>query len=413
MLIAGRNTQKFFSGIGFQQQSNKDGWEKKSAFIFAFANGESQRKKKIKKRMQRIIGGMQRVGGGSGVPGARRQCLVPPGLLILVLRKSNKRAIIYSESASVSACFAGLCLAAGLGVFGARPAAAIVRRDSAPLPHGSRLRCRFWGAEGSAAPLPGAAVPHWVQARGGSRAMLPRPVCSPHPLLTPVPSPLRPAPLAEPREEPSGCRCVSCSSSERYSAPLTLADRPQGKGQKDNCLQQFCPQLVSPSAFRAAQPASYWLTNIIKFNSRRCEPGGGGGGAKERELLGPPVAFPCPKSRMAVGSRAVLTALLQEGIHGDGASIAAPLAGCSSVPGARCPHSWLEPSQCPTGARTAVPVLPSLSLCPQPGTSQTQTHAGQPIGTQPKRVLSAPTRSAMTPCMGDTSQDTSVHPSSV
>lgn len=268
--------------------------KKKKCFYFCVRQWRKPKKKKIKKRMQRIIGGMQRVGGGSGVPGARRQCLVPPGLLILVLRKSNKRAIIYSESASVSACFAGLCLAAGLAVFGARPAAAIVRRDSAPLPHGSRLRCRFWGAEGSAVPLPGAAVPHWVQARGGSRAMLPRPVCSPHPLLTPVPSPLRPAPLAEPREEPSGCRCVSCSSSERYSAPLTLADRPQGKGQKDNCLQQFCPQLVSPSAFRAAQPASYWLTNIIKFNSRRCEPGGGRGGEGEG-TFGAPCCLSMPQ----------------------------------------------------------------------------------------------------------------------
>lgn len=276
--------------------------EKKKCFYFCVRQWRKPKKKKIKKRMQRIIGGMQRVGGGSGVPGARRQCLVPPGLLILVLRKSNKRAIIYSESASVSACFAGLCLAAGLGVFGARPAAAIVRRDSAPLPHGSRLRCRFWGAEGSAAPLPGAAVPHWVQARGGSRAMLPRPVCSPHPLLTPVPSPLRPAPLAEPREEPSGCRCVSCSSSERYSAPLTLADRPQGKGQKDNCLQQFCPQLVSPSAFRAAQPASYWLTNIIKFNSRRCEPGGGEGGRRRGNFWGPLLPFHAPNPEWQWGA---------------------------------------------------------------------------------------------------------------
>lgn len=112
------------------------------------------------------------------------------------------------------------------------------------------------------------------QEAGGCSPVL----CPPGVHVLPSPSPpalssLPPAPLlqpAEPHEEPWGC-CVSCSSSEFYSAPLTLADRPQGMGQKDNCLQQFCPQLVSPSAFRAAQPGSYWLTNIIKFNSRHCE----------------------------------------------------------------------------------------------------------------------------------------------
>lgn len=110
------------------------------------------------------------------------------------------------------------------------------------------------------------------QEAGGCSPVLRPPGVLPSP-SPPAPSSLPPTPLlqpAEPQEEPWGC-CVSCSSSEFYSAPLTLADRPQGMGQKDNCLQQFCPQLVSPSAFRAAQPASYWLTNIIKFNSRRCE----------------------------------------------------------------------------------------------------------------------------------------------
>lgn len=107
------------------------------------------------------------------------------------------------------------------------------------------------------------------------------PSCSPSSLARLSPS-SRPA---EPRKEPLVC-CVSCSSSEFYSAPLTLADRPQGKGQKDNCLQQFCPQLVSPSACRAAQPARHCLTNNIKFNSRCCEKRGGGGAAEEIKLLG-------------------------------------------------------------------------------------------------------------------------------
>lgn len=107
------------------------------------------------------------------------------------------------------------------------------------------------------------------------------PSCSPSslPLLSPSCRP------AEPQKEPLVC-CVSCSSSEFYSAPLTLADRPQGKGQKDNCLQQFCPQLVSPSACRAAQPARHCLTNSIKFNLAAVRGGGEGGVVEEIKLLG-------------------------------------------------------------------------------------------------------------------------------
>lgn len=119
-------------------------------------------------------------------------------------------------------------------------------------------------------------IPEPIEWALGTHRVFP---CSPSspPPRSPSSSPTKP------QKEPS-VSCVSCSSSEFYSAPLTLADRPQGKGQKDNCLQQFCPQLVSPSACRAAQPARHCLTNSIKFNSRCCERGGG---AEETELLGP------------------------------------------------------------------------------------------------------------------------------
>ena len=137
---------------------------------------------------------------------------------------------------------------------------------------------------------------------------------------------------AEPRKEPLVC-CVSCSSSEFYSAPLTLADRPQGKGQKDNCLQQFCPQLVSPSACRAAQPARHCLTNSIKFNSCCCEQGGG---ARQKKLnfWGLLLSFPCTKPEIEVGKRgrAKLSPRpcslggLWDGSRGAGASIPSPAA---------------------------------------------------------------------------------------
>ena len=128
-----------------------------------------------------------------------------------------------------------------------------------------------WGWEDAARPTAASQCPaggHWAYAGASSprrRLLLPVLPSSPLPLLPPT----------EPRKEPLVC-CVSCSSSEFYSAPLTLADRPQGRGQKDNCLQQFCPQLVSPSACRAAQPARHCLTDSIKFNSRCCEGGCGG-----------------------------------------------------------------------------------------------------------------------------------------
>lgn len=165
---------------------------------------------------------------------------------------------------------------------------------------------QFWGAEGvSRATARPRCSPisqrlghcRWLamdrQVRAGTGRMLPGP--RPHPCaqwegaghtperpLLAIPScspsslPLRSSSScpAEPQKEPLVC-CVSCSSSEFYSAPLTLADRPQGKGQKDNCLQQFCPQLVSPSACRAAQSARHCLTNSIKFNSTLLEGGGG------------------------------------------------------------------------------------------------------------------------------------------
>lgn len=129
-----------------------------------------------------------------------------------------------------------------------------------------------------AAPIPVAGGWPWTGAGGCSLSHLHIPVSYPlHSLLLPILPLLSPSSRpAEPRKEPLVC-CVSCSSSEFYSAPLTLADRPQGKGQKDNCLQQFCPQLVSPSACRAAQPARHCLTNNIKFNSRCCEKEGGRG----------------------------------------------------------------------------------------------------------------------------------------
>lgn len=129
------------------------------------------------------------------------------------------------------------------------------------------------------------------------RPLLAIPSCSPSSL------PLRSSSScpAEPQKEPLVC-CVSCSSSEFYSAPLTLADRPQGKGQKDNCLQQFCPQLVSPSACRAAQSARHCLTNSIKFNSTLLE-GGGGGTQRKLNFWGPLLPFPCTKSETEVGKR--------------------------------------------------------------------------------------------------------------
>lgn len=196
---------------------------------------------------------------------------------------------------------------------------------------------------------------------GRSRAMLPGPLCSPRPFLALIPSsssPLRPVPLAEPREEPSGCRCVSCSSSERYSAPLTLADRPQGKGQKDNCLQQFCPQLVSPSAFRAAQPASYWLTNIIKFNSRRWE-WEGGGEWRKWNFWGPPLPFHAPNPEWQWGAGGKLNC------------IRGPVAG--GCPWARCLHpspiSWLQLSARGTISMLVVGAIPvpNWCLCSHPG----------------------------------------------
>lgn len=221
--------------------------------------------------------------------------------------------------------------------------------------------------------------------------------------VLPSPSPpalssLPPAPLlqpAEPHEEPWGC-CVSCSSSEFYSAPLTLADRPQGMGQKDNCLQQFCPQLVSPSAFRAAQPGSYWLTNIIKFNSRHCEQGGGGGNSTFGGLL---VPFDAPnRGEERRGAELCLwprsPARLCGGGRGAGGSIHVPVtrAGCGAVLGARCPHAH---THTPAGAgttpgsaraNTAPPVLPPPPLRPRPplGAAVLLRHPGTLLNLCPK-----------------------------
>lgn len=85
VLIAHENTQKFFSGIGFQQQSQIDGKkkeEKKKCFYFLrspMEKAKEKKKKERKKRMQRIIRGMQRVSGGSGVPDNADNASCPRG----------------------------------------------------------------------------------------------------------------------------------------------------------------------------------------------------------------------------------------------------------------------------------------------------------------------------------------------
>lgn len=77
---------------------------KKKCFYFSFANGEA--KKRDAKNNWGNVKSQLRELGPRGV-----QTMPPaPGLLIIVLRKSNKRAIIYLEEALVSVCFTGVCL---------------------------------------------------------------------------------------------------------------------------------------------------------------------------------------------------------------------------------------------------------------------------------------------------------------
>lgn len=192
------------------------------------------------------------------------------------------------------------------------------------------------------------------------------PSCSPSSLALLSPS-SRPA---EPRKEPLVC-CVSCSSSEFYSAPLTLADRPQGKGQKDNCLQQFCPQLVSPSACRAAQPARHCLTNNIKFNSRCCDKEGREGEAEKNPTFGGRFSFHAQNPKLRRGKvREPSSPARWDGSCGSGvacprchrcAQLCPPLppGRALSLAGAACPHAGRA-----AGSRA---VLAPAGAIPAPG----------------------------------------------
>lgn len=124
----------------------------KKCFYFSFANGEAKKKKKkdAKNNWRNIKSQLRELGprGAQTMPPA-------PGLLIIVLRKSNKCAIIYLEETSVSVCFTRVCPWARRGEEGLAKLLWSWHRAGgkgrgAVVPQGppGRQHCLFWSAEG-------------------------------------------------------------------------------------------------------------------------------------------------------------------------------------------------------------------------------------------------------------------------
>lgn len=137
--------------------SNKARLMEKKCFYFSFANREAKKKKK--KHAKNNWGNRKSQLRELGPRGA--QTMPPaPGLLIIVLRKSNKCAIIYLEEALVSVCFTGVCPRAwrndSLGheegparlLLGWQWAGGDGRAAVASPGSSDRRHWQFWGAEG-------------------------------------------------------------------------------------------------------------------------------------------------------------------------------------------------------------------------------------------------------------------------